>query len=82
MTVLVFAEGPVHFNALRKALQRVEGSPESLVCVARDFTLEARELATACGAQILSQRFSGCSDESHEKTKTLIRSRVKTPNWR
>ena len=82
MTVLVFDDDPVHSGALRKALHKIDGSQESILCVARDFTVEARELADAHQAQILSQTHFGWSDKSHEDIKTVIRSKVKTPDWK
>ena len=44
--------------------------------------LEARELAASHGAQILSETFFGWSDKGHEDIKTVIRSKVKTPDWK
>ena len=82
ITVLVFDDDPVRSGALRKALHRVEGSRELILCAARDFTIEARDLAASHGAQILSETFFGWSDKGHEDIKTVIRSKVKTPDWR
>jgi len=82
MTVLAFDDDPVHSSALRKALHRIESSQGSIVCIARDFTIEARALAATHGAHILSQTFFGWSDKRHEDIKTLIRSKVKTPDLR
>jgi hypothetical protein len=82
MTVLVFDDDPVHSSALRKALHRIAGSQESIVCFARDFTIEARELAAKHSAQIVSETFFGWSDKRHEDIKTLIGSKVKTPDLR
>ena len=82
ITILAFDDDPVRSGALQKALHRIEGSRESILCVARDFTVEARELAASHGAEILSQTFFGWSDKGHEDIKTLIRSKVKTPDWR
>src|SRR5439155_12104238 len=69
ITVLAFDDDPVHSGALRKALHRIEGSRESILCLARDFTIEARELAASNGAQILSETFFGWSDKGHEDIK-------------
>ena len=80
MTVLVFDDQPVNSGAIRKALHKIEGSRESILCVAEDFTAEARELAAMQGAYVLSKTHFGWSDERHEHIKTLIRSKVKTPD--
>ena len=82
MTVLVFDNRPVHSGALRKALHRIEGSHESILCVAPDFTTEARDLAATHKAHILSQSNFGWSDKSHEEIKIFIGSKVKKPDWR
>jgi hypothetical protein len=81
ITVLVFDENPVKSSALRKALHRLEGNSEPLLCVGRDFTVEARQLANGQQAQILSQTDFGWTDERHEIIKIQIGSSVKRPDW-
>jgi hypothetical protein len=81
MTVLVFDDDPVNSGALRKALRRIEESQNAIVCAAKDFTIEALELASANNAHILSQTHFGWSDKSHEDIKIRLGSKVKKPIW-
>jgi hypothetical protein len=82
ITLLVFDDDPVHSRALDRELNRLKTGHASVVCAARDFTIEARRLAASSQVHILSLSNFGWSDERHENIKTLIRSKVKTPDWK
>ena len=83
MTVVVFDDSVVKSGALRGALHRVgDLTGSSLVIAGRDFTQESRSLAEAHGAFLLAQTHHGWTNQGHEKIRTLIASKVKTPDLR
>ena len=83
MTVIVFDDSVVTSGTLRKALRRAGHVPvSSLVLAGPDFTEESRAIAAAQGAFVLSGTYQGWTDQSHEEIRTLIASKVKTPDLR
>ena len=82
MTVIVFDDSVVKSGTLRKALHRASGTTGSLVLVGRDFTEESRAIADEKSAFLLAQTCHGWTDQGHEEIRTLIGSKVKTPDLR
>jgi hypothetical protein len=83
MTVIVFNNDVVTSGLLRKALHRLgEDSAEPLVFVGAEFTRESRQAVEERGGRIITQADQTWTDQSHEDVRTLIGSKVKSPDWR
>lgn len=83
MTVIVFGHDVVTSGILRKALHRLgEDYAEPLVFVGVDFTRESRQAVEERGAWIIARGDESWTDQSYEDVRTLIRSKVKSPDWR
>jgi hypothetical protein len=83
MTVIVFNDDVVISGILHRALHRLGDDPaEPLVFVGADFTRESRQAVEERGAWIIARGDESWTDQSYEDVRTLIRSKVKSPDWR